>query len=101
MSLRIVIVALAACAATACAASGTTQPDSVADKTAGMTAEEKIALYNEAADTEGDQLVCRREHKVGTNFKRTVCFTRTELEEMRRAAQDELQQRGGIQGTVN
>jgi hypothetical protein len=59
-----------------------------------MTTEEKVAAYNRQAQKEKDELVCRREHQVGSNFRKTVCYTRQEMEEMRRAAQDELSKRG-------
>ena len=55
-----------------------------------MTTEEKVAIYNEAVEEEKDQLVCRKERKVGSHFPKTVCYTRQEIEQMRRAAQDEL-----------
>lgn len=57
---------------------------------AQMTTEEKVALYNAAAEEEKDQLVCRKERKVGTHFPKTVCYTQEEIEVMRRAAQTEL-----------
>jgi hypothetical protein len=55
-----------------------------------MTTEEKVAIYNEGVEEEKDQLVCRKERKVGTHFPKTVCYTQQEIEEMRRAAQSEL-----------
>lgn len=57
---------------------------------AQMTTEEKVAIYNAAVEEEKDQLVCRKERKVGTHFPKTVCYTHQEIEEMRRAAQTEL-----------
>jgi hypothetical protein len=57
---------------------------------AQMTTEEKVALYNAAVEEEKDQLVCRKERKVGTHFPKTVCYTHEEIEIMRRAAQAEL-----------
>jgi hypothetical protein len=60
------------------------------EEKAAMTTEEKVALYNEQQE-EDDQLVCRRERPVGTRMTRTVCRTRAEIEEERRAAQDAIQ----------
>ncbi len=55
-----------------------------------MTEEEKVALYNASMSEERNKLVCRREEVVGTHFKKTVCKTRAEIENERRAAQEAM-----------
>ena len=54
-----------------------------------MTTEQKVAVYNEQQE-EKDQLVCRRERPVGSRMIKTVCYTRAEIEEMSRDAQDQM-----------
>jgi len=60
-----------------------------------MTQEEKVAAYNESMSKDLDKVVCRREEVVGSHFKKTVCKTRAEIENERRAAQDAMQQSFG------
>jgi hypothetical protein len=91
---------LAGCASTPPASQAATDEAAQADaielsgEEKAMSTEEKVAAYNRQAQSEKDQLVCRREHQVGSNFRKTVCYTRQEMEEMRRAAQDEMAKRG-------
>jgi hypothetical protein len=65
------------------------------EEKAAMTTEEKVAVYNESMSQERDELVCRREHVVGSHFKKTVCRTRAEIEAERRSAQDAMGQAKG------
>ena len=68
------------------------------EEKAAMSSEEKVAAYNEAQE-EKNQVVCRRERPVGSRMTKTVCRTRAQIEEERRAAQDALSQdRGYTQG---
>ena len=55
-----------------------------------MTQEEKVVAYNESMSQDRDKLICRRQEVVGTHFKKTVCKTRGEIEEERKAAQEAL-----------
>ena len=64
-------------------------PEFTAEEKAAMTTEEKVAVYNEQQD-EADQLVCRRERPVGSRMLTTVCYTRAEIEQQQRDAQDQL-----------
>ena len=70
-------------------------PQFTEEEKAAMTTEEKVAVYNESMNEDGDELVCRREHVVGSHFKKTVCKTRAEMEAERRSAQDALGQAKG------
>ena len=65
-----------------------------------MTTEQKVAVYNEQQE-EKDQLVCRRERPVGSRMIKTVCYTRAEIEEMSRTAQDEMKPAKGYVGGPN
>lgn len=91
---------LAGCASTPPASQAATEEAAEADaielsaEEKAMTTEEKVAAYNSQAQSEKDELVCRREHQIGSNFRKTVCYTRQEMDEMRRAAQDQLHKRG-------
>jgi negative regulator of sigma E activity len=68
---------------------------------AEMTTEQKVAVYNEQQE-EKDQLVCRRERPVGSRMIKTVCYTRAEIEEMSRDAQDQVgPAKGYSQGAGN
>ncbi|MGD8978190.1 MAG: hypothetical protein PVG91_11345 [Gammaproteobacteria bacterium] len=69
---------------------------------AEMTAEEKVAVYNESMSEEKDKLVCRREKRVGSHRMYTVCFTREEVEANRQSAQDAVwRAKGTLNGTAN
>lgn len=57
---------------------------------AELTTEEKTAIYNAAMSNKGDELVCRREKRVGSHMTKTVCFTRDEIEADRKSAQDAM-----------
>jgi hypothetical protein len=71
------------------------------EEKAAMTSDEKVAAYNEAQE-EQNQVVCRRERPVGSRISKTVCRTRAQIEEERRAAQDALSEdRGYTQGPGN
>ena len=51
---------------------------------------EEVAIFNETAAYD-DQIVCRREVELGTQFRRRVCRTRiqmTEIDERMSALQD-------------
>lgn len=43
------------------------------------------------ANADPDEVICTRRHKVGSNFARMECKTRREIEQDRRAAQQELE----------
>lgn len=60
-----------------------------------MTEEEKVALYNESMSVDKNELVCRREHVVGSHFKKTVCKTREEIAAERESAQEAMRRGGG------
>lgn len=60
-----------------------------------MTQEEKVAIYNDSMSQDRDKIVCRRQDVVGTHFKKTVCKSRGEIEEERKAAQETLMQDHG------
>ncbi len=57
---------------------------------AAMTTEEKAEIYNAQMSNKGDELVCRREKRVGSHMSRTVCFTRAEIEADRKSAQEAM-----------
>lgn len=46
----------------------------------------------ELAEDDPNRIVCRREHVVGSNFKRRICRTVREIEEERLASQKTLDQ---------
>ncbi|MEM1080188.1 MAG: hypothetical protein AAGH65_01270 [Pseudomonadota bacterium] len=56
-------------------------------------------LWATVVGREEDQVICRREHRVGTNFKRTTCMTVAELEARQRDVRKYLNQvwNGGSQ----
>ena len=62
------------------------------EEKAAMTTDEKVAVYNESMSEESNEIVCRRQHVVGSHFKKTVCRTRAEIEAERKAAQMALGQ---------
>jgi hypothetical protein len=71
------------------------------EEKAAMSPEEKVAAYNESQE-EQNQVVCRRERPVGSRMTKTVCRTRAQIEQERRAAQDALSSdRGYTQGPGN
>ena len=71
------------------------------EEKAQMTTDEKVALYNEQQE-EDNQVVCRRERPVGSRMVKTVCRTRAQIEEERRAAQDAMgPAKGGSQSAGN
>lgn len=72
-----------------------TAPQFTEEEKEAMSTDEKVAVYNESMSQERDELVCRREHVVGSHFKKTVCKTRAEMEAERRSAQDALGQAKG------
>lgn len=54
-----------------------------------MSDDERLALYNAQEELQSiligkreDQVICRKRHTVGTNFKRTQCYTRREWDQM-------------------
>lgn len=57
---------------------------------AEMTTEEKTEIYNAAMSNKGDELVCRREKRVGSHMSTTVCYTRAEIEADRKSAQEAM-----------
>lgn len=81
---------LAACASKPADPAQTEAEAARAEALAQMTLEEKVELYNAGVENEMDKLVCRKERPLGSHFPRTRCYTKQEIEEMRRAAQDQL-----------
>ncbi|MGB5620856.1 MAG: hypothetical protein WBN65_00035 [Gammaproteobacteria bacterium] len=65
-------------------------PEFTEAEKAEMTTEEKTAIYNAAMSKKGDELVCRREKRVGSHMSTTVCFTRAEIEANRKSAQEAM-----------
>lgn len=63
-----------------------------------MSTEEKILLYNDNVE-QSEKLVCRSERVVGSHFRRTRCFTRAELEQMRKDAQEVMEAQPGRTGS--
>ena len=52
------------------------------------------ALWAAVIGRDEDQVICRREHRVGTNFKTTRCRTVSEIREDQRSADRYLRTRG-------
>lgn len=52
------------------------------------------ALWAAVIGRDEDQVVCRREHRVGTNFKSTRCRTVSQIREDQRSANNYLRNRG-------
>lgn len=52
------------------------------------------ALWSAVIGRDEDQVICRREHRVGTNFKTTRCRTVSEIREDQRSADRYLRTRG-------
>lgn len=65
-------------------------PEFTEAEKAEMTTEEKTAIYNAAMSKKGDELVCRREKRVGSHMSTTVCYTRSEIEADRKSAQEAM-----------
>jgi hypothetical protein len=91
LTVLIFTISIAACASTgpetASTASGeTAQAEETAVSEGGVesTDAEQMAAANEEPE---DEMVCRREKRVGSNFTRKVCYPRSALEG--RAAQDQ------------
>jgi predicted kinase len=72
-----------------------TAPQFTEEEKEAMTTDEKAAVYNESMSRERDEIVCRRQHVVGSHFKKTVCRTRAEIEAEREAAQMALREAKG------
>lgn len=55
------------------------------------------------ASGDPNEMVCRRTHQVGSNFPRTVCKTRREMDEERRDAERamQLQQQRNAAGRID
>jgi hypothetical protein len=71
------------------------------EEKSAMTTEEKAEIYNEQQDQE-DQVVCRRERPVGSRMMKTVCRTRSEIEQERVETQDAIRPaKGYSQGAGN
>lgn len=65
-----------------------------------MSSEERLALYNAQQELQSiligkreNQVICRQRHTVGTNFKKTQCFTRREWDLMSRESSEFVRQR--------
>lgn len=97
---------LAACAMTlvaGCSSMPTSQttkdlqaaPTYTQEEKDAMTEEEKVALYNESMSEDQNEIVCRRQHVVGSHFKKTVCKTRAEMALEQASAQEALRRGGG------
>lgn len=100
----LLMIAIAGCAAPASQSTKDLEqaPTFTEEEKAAMSTEEKVAVYNESMSEEKDELVCRREKRVGSHFPRTVCFTRAEIELQRKSAQDVLQRsKGTLNGAAN
>ena len=65
-------------------------PEFTEAEKAEMTTEEKTAIYNETMSNKGDELVCRREKRVGSHMSTTVCYTRAEIAADRKSAQEAM-----------
>lgn len=52
------------------------------------------ALWAAVVGRDEDQVICRREHRIGTNFKTTRCRTVSEIREDQRSADRYLRTRG-------
>jgi hypothetical protein len=98
------IISTAIVGMTACASPDKQPSESVAargytqEDVAAMSTEEKILFYNENIE-EAEKLVCRNERAVGTHFRRTRCFTRAEIEQMRKDAQEIMEAQSGRVGS--
>lgn len=69
------------------------------EEKAAMSTEQKLAVYNLNMERK-DKLVCRGERPTGTRFKVTRCFTRQEMDDIRRTSQEWMREarRGGSRG---
>ena len=103
MMIRIFLVACVVALTAGCSsmpASQTTKdlqdaPTYTQEEKDAMTEEEKVALYNESMSDDQNEIVCRRQHVVGSHFKKNVCKTRAEMALEQESAQEALRRRGG------
>jgi hypothetical protein len=99
------VLALMSCLLTACAATGDTQsraPDVEQGEPVQLANPSEVApqvIELSAAPSTGDELVCREEARVGTHLTRRRCFTRSQLDEATRSAQEWMRS-GGRDGAA-
>jgi len=60
-------------------------PKFTEEQKAGLSAEEKVAIYNAEVRPE-DRIVCRRERVMGSHFRQERCFTQAELADAKTGA---------------
>jgi hypothetical protein len=103
MRIRIFLAACAMALTAGCSSMPTSQttkdlqdaPKYTQEEKDAMTEEEKVALYNESMTEDRNEVVCRRQHVVGSHFKKTVCKTRAEMAQEQESAQEALRRGGG------
>jgi len=103
MAGRTLVIACALVLITGCASMPTSlttkdlenAPTFTQEEKDAMTEEQKVAVYNESMTEDSNKLICRREHVVGSHFKKTVCKTQAEIELERQSAQDAMMQGRG------
>jgi len=75
----------------ACASKGPANPTAVASN--GTDAQDKLAAeYQSLIANASDQRICKRQPVTGTRVDRMVCFTRAEMEEQQRNADEVMRE---------
>jgi len=105
-SLKLTLCAGAMFILSACATTVDTAPElATADKAAAAVVEAPApAPVESTTAVASDEMVCKRQAVVGSNFKRKVCMTSQQwqdLENQSRQTTGDIQRRGGAPGTTN